>query len=85
MKHTKLSSWARLPFSTSRRLLCIILYDSARHYALLGLQVVHQMNAQNLTTFWCSAAKIQEFAEEAWWEASPASFAKQLLKNFSAN
>ncbi|CAK9118612.1 unnamed protein product [Durusdinium trenchii] len=27
-------------------------------------QVVHQMNAQNLTTFWCSAAKIQEFAEE---------------------
>jgi len=27
-------------------------------------EVVNSMNAQNLTTFWCSVAKIQEFAEE---------------------
>lgn len=26
--------------------------------------VVKQMNAQNLTTVWCSAAKMQSFAEE---------------------
>eukprot|EP00434_Breviolum_minutum_P043346 symbB.v1.2.038631.t1/scaffold6089.1/size21010/3 len=28
-------------------------------------EVVNSMNAQNLTTFWCSVAKIQEFAQEA--------------------